>query len=29
MLLPMAIFILPVMFILILGPAFLGSHGLL
>ncbi len=28
MLLPMAIFILPVMFILILGPAFLGSHGL-
>ena len=29
MLLPMAIFILPVMFILILGPAFLGSQGLL
>jgi len=29
MLLPMAIFILPVMFVLILGPAFLGSHGLL
>jgi tight adherence protein C len=29
MLLPMAIFILPVMFILILGPAFLGSHGVL
>jgi tight adherence protein C len=29
MLVPMAIFILPVMFILILGPAFLGSHGLL
>jgi len=29
MLLPMAIFILPVMFILILGPAFLSSHGLL
>ena len=29
MLIPMAIFILPVMFILILGPAFLGSHGLL
>jgi tight adherence protein C len=29
MLLPMAIFILPVMFVLILAPAFLGSHGLL
>jgi tight adherence protein C len=29
MLLPMAIFILPVMFVIILGPAFLGSHGLL
>jgi len=29
MLLPMAIFILPVLFILILGPAFLGSHGIL
>jgi tight adherence protein C len=29
MLLPMAIFILPVMFILILAPAFLGSHGVL
>jgi tight adherence protein C len=29
MLVPMAIFILPVMFVLILGPAFLGSHGLL
>src|SRR3954454_629025 len=29
MLLPMAIFILPVMFIIILAPAFLGSHGLL
>ena len=29
MLLPMAIFILPVMFILILAPAVLGSHGLL
>src|SRR5215468_47174 len=29
MLIPMAVFILPVMFILILGPAFLGSHGLL
>jgi tight adherence protein C len=29
MLLPMAIFILPVLFILILAPAFLGSHGLL
>jgi tight adherence protein C len=28
MLLPMAIFILPVMFVLILAPAFLGSHGL-
>jgi tight adherence protein C len=28
MLLPMAIFILPVMFVLILTPAFLGSHGL-
>jgi tight adherence protein C len=28
MLLPMAIFILPVMFIIILAPAFLGSHGL-
>jgi tight adherence protein C len=29
MLLPMAVFILPVMFVLILAPAFLGSHGLL
>jgi tight adherence protein C len=29
MLLPMAIFILPVMFVLILSPAVLGSHGLL
>jgi tight adherence protein C len=29
MLIPMAIFILPVMFILILAPAFLGSHGIL
>jgi tight adherence protein C len=29
MLLPMAIFILPVMFVLILAPAFMGSHGLL
>jgi tight adherence protein C len=29
MLFPMAIFILPVMFVIILGPAFLGSHGLL
>ncbi len=29
MLLPMAIFILPVLFVLILAPAFLGSHGLL
>jgi tight adherence protein C len=29
MLLPMAIFILPVMFLIILAPAFLGSHGLL
>jgi tight adherence protein C len=29
MLVPMAIFILPVMFVLILAPAFLGSHGLL
>ena len=29
MLLPMAIFILPVMFVLILAPAVLGSHGLL
>jgi tight adherence protein C len=29
MLFPMAIFILPVMFVVILGPAFLGSHGLL
>jgi tight adherence protein C len=29
MLLPMAVFILPVMFIIILAPAFLGSHGLL
>lgn len=29
MLLPMAIFILPVLFILILAPAFLGSRGLL
>ena len=29
MLLPMAIFILPVMFVLILAPAFLNSHGLL
>lgn len=29
MLLPMAIFILPVMFLLILAPAVLGSHGLL
>lgn len=29
MLLPMAIFILPVLFILILAPAFLGSHGVL
>jgi tight adherence protein C len=29
MLLPMAIFILPVMFVLILAPAFLGSHGVL
>ena len=29
MLLPMAIFILPVMLVLILAPAFLGSHGLL
>jgi tight adherence protein C len=29
MLLPMAIFILPVMFIIILAPAFLGSHGIL
>jgi len=29
MLLQMAIFILPVMFVLILAPAFLGSHGLL
>ena len=29
MLLPMAMFILPVMFVLILAPAFLGSHGLL
>lgn len=29
MLVPMAIFILPVMFVLILGPAVLGSHGLL
>jgi tight adherence protein C len=29
MLLPMAIFILPVMFVIILAPAFLGSHGLL
>jgi tight adherence protein C len=29
MLLPMAIFILPVLFILILAPAFLGSHGIL
>jgi tight adherence protein C len=29
MLIPMAIFILPVMFVLILAPAFLGSHGLL
>jgi tight adherence protein C len=28
MLLPMAIFILPVMFVLILAPAFMGSHGL-
>ena len=29
MLVPMAIFILPVMFVLILAPAFLGSHGVL
>lgn len=29
MLIPMAIFILPVMFILIIAPAFLGSHGIL
>jgi hypothetical protein len=29
MLLPMAIFILPVLFVLILAPAFLGSHGVL
>jgi len=29
MLFPMAIFILPVMFVIILGPAFLGSHGIL
>jgi tight adherence protein C len=29
MLFPMAIFILPVLFVIILGPAFLGSHGLL
>jgi tight adherence protein C len=29
MLVPMAIFILPVMFVLILAPAFMGSHGLL
>jgi tight adherence protein C len=29
MLLPMAIFILPVMFVIILAPAVLGSHGLL
>jgi len=29
MLLPMAIFILPVMFVIILAPAFLGTHGLL
>jgi tight adherence protein C len=29
MLFPMVIFILPVMFVIILGPAFLGSHGLL
>jgi tight adherence protein C len=29
MLFPMAVFILPVMFVVILGPAFLGSHGLL
>jgi tight adherence protein C len=29
MLLPMVIFILPVMFVIILAPAFLGSHGVL
>ena len=29
MLLPMAIFFLPVIFVIILAPAFLGSHGLL
>jgi tight adherence protein C len=29
MLVPMAIFILPVLFVLILAPAFLGSHGVL
>jgi hypothetical protein len=29
MLLPMVIFILPVMFVIILAPAVLGSHGLL
>jgi tight adherence protein C len=29
MLFPMVIFILPVMFLIILGPAFLGSHGVL
>jgi tight adherence protein C len=29
MLLPMVIFILPVMFVIILAPAFLGSHGIL
>jgi tight adherence protein C len=29
MLFPMVLFILPVMFVVILGPAFLGSHGIL
>jgi len=28
MLFPMVIFILPVMFIIILGPAFLGDHSI-